>query len=203
MHKASTSRHSRHPPCRASDRAVTSSRATRLPVQLLSCALVCALAGCPAEAGPDGDAMSAYLDRHGLGDVAASAADTVMVAGPVARRVAITVERATELPDLDSGPGETDPYVALDYEGQRHRTSVVEGELNPVWGDTFIFDVRPGGVLSVRLMDEDSMSSDEQIGTQSQVLPDLAVGETQTLTMTFRNGQGGTLLMSVTGMVRP
>ncbi len=172
---------------------------------VLAASLVGALAGCPAEAGPDGDAMSAYLDRHGLGDVAVNpdSGGAPVAAAPRARRVAITVERATELPDLDTGPGETDPYVALDYEGQRHRTSVVEGELNPTWGDTFIIDVRPGGVLTVRLMDEDSMSSDEQIGTQSQVLPDLAVGETQTLTMTFRNGQGGTLVMSVTGMVRP
>lgn len=171
-------------------------------MQLVASVVGALVSGCPAEAGPDDDALSAYLERHGLGDVAVGGEASVAV-GPSARRVAITVERATELPDLDTGPGETDPYVALDYEGQRHRTSVVEGELNPTWGDTFIIDVRPGGVLSVRLMDEDSMASDEQIGTQSQVLPELAVGETQTLTMTFRNGQGGTLIMTVTGMVRP
>lgn len=163
---------------------------------------------CSTKAGPGDEAMAAYLERHGItppdvseGDTAS--ADATGVVRSIARRMAITVERATGLPDLDSGPGETDPYVALDYEGQRFKTSVVEGELEPIWGDTFIMDVRPGGVLIVRLMDEDSLSSDEQVGTQSQVLPDLAVGETQSLVVKFRNDKGGALTLTLTGMVRP
>jgi len=169
------------------------------------------VAGCSSKAEPGDEAMAAYLERHGIappdvaaGDVAsADGSVTAVVPRATARRIAITVERATGLPDLDSGPGETDPYVALDYEGQRFKTSVVEGELEPVWGDTFIMDVRPGGVLIVKLMDEDSLSSDEQIGTQSQVLPDLAVGESKSLVVTFRNGAGGSLTLTLTGMVRP
>ncbi len=173
------------------------------------------LSGCPSQAGPTDDALADYLRRHGIavpdarmatpdgeaGEGGASGEGTIV--GPIARRVAVTVERASGLPDLDSGPGETDPYVALDYEGQRFRSSVVEGEIDPVWGDTFIFDVRTGGVLVVKLMDEDSLSSDEQVGTQSQVLPDLQVGQTTALSLSFRNGEGGTLTLTLTGMVRP
>lgn len=169
-----------------------------------------ALSACSSKAGPSDDAMQAYLERHGLATAPTSTVDGTLGSDgegaallPVARRVALTVERAHGLPDLDVGPGETDPYVIVDYEGQRHRSSVVEGSLEPVWGDTFVIDVRPGGVLMVKLMDEDSLSSDEQIGTVSQVLPDLRVGESTTLTFTFRNGEGGTLELTLTGMVRP
>lgn len=162
-----------------------------------------AAGGCPSQAGPNDDALAAYLERHGITAPTTIDAGAAPVLGPVAQRVAVTVERATGLPDLDSGPGETDPYVMLDYEGQRFRTSVVEGDLDPVWGDTFILDVRPGGVLTVKLMDEDSLSSDEQIGTQSQVLPDLQIGVSITVILTFRNGAGGALTLTVTGMVRP
>lgn len=169
-----------------------------------------ALFACSSKAGPSDDAMAAYLERHGIATAPTSTADGTLGSDgegtalmPVARRVALTVERAHGLPDLDVGPGVTDPYVVIDYEGQRHRSSVVEGSLEPVWGDTFVIDVRPGGVLMVKLMDEDSLSSDEQIGTVSQVLPDLRVGESTTLTFTFRNGEGGTLELTLTGMVRP
>lgn len=163
--------------------------------------------GCPSKGGPSEDAVAAYLERHGIAppDVGV-AGEGDAAAGPakvVARRVALTVERGVGLPDLDSGPGETDPYVIVEYEGQRHRTSVIEGNLEPVWGDTFILDTRPGGVLVVRLMDEDSLSSDEQLGTLSEVLPELMVGETRTLTLAFRSGEGGMLVMSITGMARP
>jgi len=163
--------------------------------------------GCPSSSGPNDDAVAAYLERHGITppDAAGPGEADAGEAPPavVARRVALTVERGTGLPDLDSGPGVTDPYVIIDYEGQRHRTSVIEGSLEPVWGDTFILDTRPGGVLVVKLMDEDSLSSDEQLGTLSEVLPELMVGQTRPLTMTFRNGEGGTLVMTVTGMPRP
>lgn len=161
---------------------------------------------CSPQPGPDESAVNAYLERHGIAPrttVASPPAGDGAALQPIARRVAVTVERAHGLPDLDNGPGETDPYVILEYEGQRHRSSVREGELEPVWGDTFIIDVRPGGVLVVKLMDEDSLSSDEQVGTVSEVLPDLRIGETITLSPTFRNGEGGTLELTLTGMVRP
>ena len=171
-------------------------------------AVLIGVGGCPSRGGPSDDAVAAYLERHGIAppDAVGEGALDAGAAAParvLARRVAVTVERGVALPDLDSGPGETDPYVIIEYEGGRHRTSVVEGDLDPVWGDTFILDVRPGGVLVVKLMDEDSLSSDEQLGTLSQVLPDLMVGETRPLTLAFRNGEGGSLALTLTGMARP
>jgi hypothetical protein len=172
---------------------------------------IASFAACPSAAGPSDDALASYLERHGITSGQASDGDDASpddggdapAAKPIARRLALTVERGTGLPDLDVGPGTTDPYLVLEYEGQRYRTSVIEGDLEPVWGDTFIFDVRPGGVLVAKLMDEDSLASDEQLGTLSETLPDLRIGETRRLTLAFRNGDGGKVSLTLTGVVRP
>jgi len=181
-----------------------------LPGLVAAMAMVPTVA-CGAKSAPSDEAVNAYLDRNGLAlpDVVAatggtsSGADAEPTPAPTARRIAITVETGKGLPDLDSGPGESDPYVILEYEGQRHRTSVVEGDLEPIWGDTFIVDATPGGVLVVKLMDEDALSSDELIGTISMPLPTIRVGESAPLEVSFRQGQGGTVMLTLTGMVRP
>jgi hypothetical protein len=161
------------------------------------------IAACSGTSGPSDHAIEAYLSRTpGM----AAGADGIVEAPvevPPAKRVSVTIERAEGLPDLDEGPGETDPYVILEYEGQRHRSSVIEGSLAPVWGDTFILDVLPGGILTVKLMDEDSLSSDEQLGVVSKPLPSLKVGETTPFVLEFRGGEGGRLTLTLTGIVRP
>ncbi|HRE91398.1 MAG TPA: C2 domain-containing protein [Myxococcota bacterium] len=183
--------------------------------------------GCGNDARPSDEAVTAYLDRAGYaspistgtsqnapgqprpgGQNTSPATPSLSPtpppkAAPAARRLAITVESATGLPDLDSGPGETDPYVLLEVEGTRHKTSVVEGNLEPIWGDTFIFDVAPGVVLNIKLMDEDSLSSDELVGANSLELPTLMVGETQLLDVAFGQGERGTVRLTLTGMSRP
>src|SRR6185503_14438396 len=88
--------------------------------------VVCATVACSSKAGPNDEAVASYLERHGVTTadvVATNSIDgaAVPVAGPPAGRVALTVERATGLPDLDTGPGTTDAYVIIEYEGQRHR----------------------------------------------------------------------------------
>lgn len=80
---------------------------------------------------------------------------------------------------------------------------MVEGNLEPIWGDTFIFDVAPGVVLNIKLMDEDSLSSDELVGANSLELPSLMVGETQLLDVVFGQGERGTVRLTLTGMSRP
>lgn len=161
------------------------------------------IAACNSAPPPGEGAIAAYLERHGVdagatrdaavavGDVGASAA---------ARRVAITVERGEGIPDLDPGPGESDPYVVLEYEGERHRTSTAEGKADPVWGDTFILDLRPGSTLTVRLYDEDALTSDELLGTLAVELPAVAAGESKALVLAFRNGESGKVTLTVTGM---
>lgn len=197
-----------------------------LPLSGLLPGLSALFLGCGNDARPSDEAVTAYLDRAGYvspistgtsqnapgqpspgGPNASPATPSLSPTAPpkaaAARRLAITVESAVGLPDLDSGPGETDPYVILEVEGTRHKTSVVEGHLEPIWGDTFIFDVAPGVVLNIKLMDEDSLSSDELVGANSLELPTLMVGETQLLDVVFGQGERGTVRLTLTGMGRP
>lgn len=166
------------------------------------CAAVAGAAtGCPGgEGGPSEDAVAGFLDRA-TGPRAGG--DGTPLPARRATRVAITVVSAEGLPDKDDGPGETDAYVVLEYEGVEQRTSVVEGELNPKWGDSFVFAVVPGGTLQVSMMDEDGLGSDELIGVVSQPLPGVLEGETQDLVVGFRNGDYGLLKLTITGLEAP
>lgn len=173
---------------------------------LLLGAALAALAppACSRAPGPSAAAVDDYLARRADatdGDV--PPAPVPPLAAPTATRLALTVDRATGLPDADSGPGETDPYVELDYDGQRFTTGVVEGSLEPVWGDSFVLELRPGGVLTVTLKDEDALASDETLGVVSLPLAPLAVGATLTLDLPVRGGDGGTLTLTLVGLPRP
>ncbi len=121
-------------------------------------------------------------------------------AAPLARRLRVTVVRGEGLPDTDAGPGETDPYVVLDYEGERFKTSVADGTLEPVWGDSFVLDVRPGAALGVTLMDRDAWSSDEKLGVVNDPLPPVHVGERVELDVRFRGGDFGTVRVALLGL---
>jgi len=57
--------------------------------------------------------------------------------------------------------------------------------------------------LNIKLMDEDSLSSDELVGANSLELPALMVGETQLLDVAFGQGERGTVRLTLTGMSRP
>lgn len=170
-----------------------------------------ATVACSGQSGPSDEALARYAGTadataattNGTSPATASGADASPVLGPRARRVSITVERAVGVPDNDPGPGTSDPYVLLSYEGTRFKTSVVEGSETPVWGDSTVIDVRPGGVLEVTLFDEDSLSSDEKLGIQTVPLPDLAVGETKALAVAFKAGKAGTVTLTLTGLARP
>lgn len=184
---------------------------------------------CSETPGPSAAAINAYVEREAGPDPGVRAGTPTVVAAnaggatgtdevtkepvipaapqtvpraPVARRVQVTIERGVDLYDSDSGPGETDAYVVLDYEGHRFESSVVEGELNPVWGDSFVFDVRPGGVLTVSLLDEDTLASDDKLGIVSQPIEALSIGESQELWLSFRGGEMGKVLLTITGIRR-
>lgn len=182
----------------------TGPRVGRLVCVWLGLAVAGLFIGCNSATPPGEGAIAAYLERQGLDAGVARGGDAVVGdTGPsavAARRVAITVERGEGIPDLDPGPGESDPYVVLEYEGERHRTSTAEGKADPVWGDTFILDLRPGSTLTVRLYDEDSLTSDELLGTLAVELPVVAPGESKPLVLAFRNGESGKVTLTVTGM---
>lgn len=166
-------------------------------------ALALLSAACPAGEGLSARAVDEYLARHGGAPVGDAVDPDGPVVAAIAERISLTIESATGLPDTDSGPGVTDPYVVVEYDGQRFETGVVEGSLEPVWGDSFVFDARPGGILTVSMMDEDALASDDKLGIISRTLDPLHVGETRPLELPFRNGDGGTLKITLTGMARP
>jgi hypothetical protein len=193
-------------------------------VVTLALAALAASPACKGSRGPSDEAIDSYLGRTvgrtGLprGEAAppTTAPPTTAPAGDAgdappgadapglppeveATRVEIEVVSGTGLFDMDDGPGETDAYVELEYEGWRERTSVADGTLEPVWGDRFVIDVRRGGVLRVTLMDRDSLTSDEKMGVQSLVLQPIAPGATRELAVKFRGGDFGEITLRVTG----
>lgn len=165
-----------------------------------------AVLGCFEQQSFSDDAIGHYLDRHGL-KPAAAGPDGVPIVVPslpeapaTARRIALTIVSARDLPDLDPGPGVTDPYVLVQIDGQRQRTTVIEGSLNPVWGDSFIIEIGPSPVLELTLRDEDGLSSDETIGIVSRVLDPIVVGRSIEYEIPFRDGAGGYLTIRMTGL---
>lgn len=168
--------------------------AARVAVAL---SLAAPLAGCSSSAAPTDEAIASYVGSPGETSSAGAAASA-----PRATRISVTVERAIGLQDHD-GPGVTDPYVMLEVEGNRARTSVVEGSLTPVWGDSFAFDIRADSILQLRLMDEDSLSSDELIGTVVVALPSLHVGESVEREAVFKNGDEGRVTLTIVGLGAP
>lgn len=159
------------------------------------------LGACPGDKGPGSAAVDEYL-RRGDAPPSLSGASDAPAPPPPAARVALTVVSGKGLPDTDSGPGVTDPYVIVEYAGQRWETSVIDGSLDPVWGDSFILDVVPGGILTLTLMDEDAFTSDHKIGVVSAPLDPPALGESVTREVSFRGGEGGVVTITLTGMVR-
>jgi len=162
-------------------------------------------AACSRSSDPDPVALAEYLIRHGYVTGQDEAPEDLLVGpprGPIAQRVALTVESGTGIPDMDFGPGVTDPYVIVEYDGRRWQTSIVEGSLEPVWGDTFVIDVRPGGVLTLTLMDDDFIGSD-MLGVMSMPLEPVRVGERHTFDVAFRHGEMGTITLTLVGLARP
>jgi hypothetical protein len=118
--------------------------------------------------------------------------------GEAARRIQITVVDAAGLPDLDDGPGVTDAYVVLDYDGERYKTSVSSSQ-SPVWGDSFAFEVRADSTLRVTVMDEDTVS-DEKLGVTTVALPAIRTAEQKMLDVPLGGGNNGNVRLKIVGL---
>jgi len=156
------------------------------------------IAACPGDDGPSEAAKKAYVNQKTGHEVGPDASAPV---APVARRLRLTVVSGSKLYDADDGPGVIDPYVVIDHDGEKYKTSVVHGSQDPTWGDTFVMTVRKGDIISVTLMDRDGMlSSDEKLGVQAVTLPSLRVGETQEIDVAYRGGEYGTVKLKLVGL---
>ncbi len=73
----------------------------------------------------------------------------------------VHVVEARDLRPLDYDQT-SDPYVVLTIEGQRITSNYKKGTVNPVWNESFTFDIDHGREkLKVEVFDKDTFGSDE------------------------------------------
>ncbi len=159
------------------------------------------VAGACQESGPPSEAALKAYAEHKRGPSKASTTSKPAKPAP-AMRIKVTVVKGEGIPDVDGLlAGDTDPYVILDYEGQRHKTAAVQGSLNPKWGDSFVLDLKEGGILSLTLMDAE-VTSDQKIAVAITSLPAVAVGAQVELQVKFSEGKRGVVTLVVAGLSR-
>lgn len=100
-----------------------------------------------------------------------------------ARRIMVTLVKATDLAAADKWKGTSDPYVIFRVGEEKHQSSMLVRTLNPEWkpAETFEFDVDAGAPLplDVEVWDHDTWVTHDMIGTVSIPLaPLLALGGT-------------------------
>lgn len=73
----------------------------------------------------------------------------------------VHVVEARDLRPMDMS-GSSDPYVILDIEEQQVQTNYRKSTLNPVWNESFTFDITNGNnALRVVIMDKDTFGNDD------------------------------------------
>lgn len=181
------------------DRAVRVRCARRTPraAWLSPLAAACVLwAACAAEPGPTPEALARYVERK------AAQAAAAPEGSPAPTRVRIVAVDGTGIPDYDDGPGGTDAYLIIEHEGQRFETTVAADDDPAVWGDSVIFESRPGAGLMVTLMDDDT-GIDERIGVLSEPMPRVAPGEVKEIVLRYGDGARGVVRLRVEGLAAP
>ncbi|XP_076460960.1 myoferlin-like isoform X2 [Babylonia areolata] len=86
----------------------------------------------------------------------------------------VQVIGATDVPNPEKF-GKCDPYAAVEFQGQKKKTEVVKGELNPVWDETFEFDLVGQALsgneeLAVSVFDWERVGRNRQLGTARVLL---------------------------------
>jgi Ca2+-dependent lipid-binding protein len=73
----------------------------------------------------------------------------------------VHVVEARDLKAMDMD-GTSDPYVVLQIEDQKIETNYKKGTLNPVWNESFTFDIVHGNEpLKIAIMDKDTFGNDD------------------------------------------
>jgi Ca2+-dependent lipid-binding protein len=76
----------------------------------------------------------------------------------------VHVVEARDLRPMDMD-GTSDPYVILEIEDQRIETSFKKSTLNPVWNESFTFEISHGSMpLMIEVMDKDTFGEDDSEG---------------------------------------
>eukprot|EP00043_Microstomoeca_roanoka_P019046 m.208684 g.208684 ORF g.208684 m.208684 type:complete len:2004 (-) comp16932_c1_seq2:1013-7024(-) len=108
-------------------------------------------------------------------------------------RVEVTVLKGTDLKNVDK-KGKSDPYVILELDGQKHKTTVKKDELNPEWNETFTFKLSAplssnSPSLSITVKDKER-TVDKLLGVCTVKLDVLMGDRTQTKFYSLNQGEG-------------
>eukprot|EP01088_Endostelium_zonatum_P010923 TRINITY_DN2461_c0_g2_i1.p1 TRINITY_DN2461_c0_g2~~TRINITY_DN2461_c0_g2_i1.p1 ORF type:complete len:405 (-),score=103.79 TRINITY_DN2461_c0_g2_i1:102-1268(-) len=95
-------------------------------------------------------------------------------------RLTVKVLRAIDLAAKDLS-GTSDPYVTIEIGNQKHKTSTIKRNLNPIWNQTFVFHVAPTDVVRIHVWDWDRFGKDDSIGITNTTISDLIRGVEKTV----------------------
>mmetsp|Transcript_267 Transcript_267/g.241 ORF Transcript_267/g.241 Transcript_267/m.241 type:complete len:115 (+) Transcript_267:866-1210(+) len=76
--------------------------------------------------------------------------------------------------------GKCDPFVRIVYAGMTVRTNTVKENLNPVWNKDLLLPISIptiSDIITIQLMDEDSVGKNEAMGCQSFKIDDIIAGK--------------------------
>jgi hypothetical protein len=107
-------------------------------------------------------------------------------------RLRVTVVSGHNLIAKDT-TGTSDPFVEAILGGQRHRTRTVPFNLNPHWGESFIFNVtnQMTETLTLIVYDYDIASRNDQLGTATVSLSHLQRGVPSPMTVQLQGVRHG------------
>ncbi|KAL7720266.1 C2 domain containing protein kinase C region 2 (CalB) [Entamoeba marina] len=92
-------------------------------------------------------------------------------------RIEVRIIEAKDLKVIDFFSGRSDPYVKITANGQIHKTNVVSRSCNPVWNQTFTFDIIQGQQINFDVFSWDDIGIDEHLGTAQSTVSNLYPGQ--------------------------
>lgn len=121
----------------------------------------------------------------------------------------VKVKGATNLPDVDTFSGKSDPYATVSFQGQEQKTEVVKDELNPVWNKDFEYDLNGKELsaqetLEVKVKDWEKIGPNRLLGSASVPLSNLVRSKNKSqdkdvnLVDGQQNATSGSLQLSLT-----
>ncbi|CAH8578664.1 unnamed protein product [Schistosoma haematobium] len=80
----------------------------------------------------------------------------------------VNVKKANNLKNIEIS-GKSDPYVVVDFQGQKQKTKVIDDDLNPIWNEEIIIDLKGKPLAAsdnvlIKVMDFDKVTPDKFMG---------------------------------------
>jgi len=162
---------------------------TELPVALCQCPLqACELKGCTALKLPGelkADQFDAAADAKTIASLRSALKKVALEAG----FVKIIVHSGTDLVAADTN-GKSDPYVVVEFAGQKFKTPKIPKTLNPVWDASFQLPKGSAPVdVSFNVWDHDQVGSDDFLGKAELQVELATLPQRHTLKLESRQGK--------------